>query len=134
MPEYQEDIIAIPNAPHWLNHSHVEVRPDVLAKDQEWIANQTNRVINPGTKFARVEVDTGSANILLVKRMVVSGVVAVNRPGKRVKTVTLPDGAGDLLAGDLDYIAGQISVLNEPMDAEAQADFLPSANEPSAES
>lgn len=132
MPEYQDDIMSIPNAPHWLNHSHVEVRPDVLASDQEWIANQSNTVVNPGTQFARIESKVGSANILLVKRMVVSGVVAVNRPGGRVKTVNLPQDAGKLLAFDLDYIAGQISALNEPMSAEQQASFLPSVNGQSA--
>jgi len=132
MPDYQDDVMSIPNAPHWLNHSHVEIRPDVLASDQEWIANQTNHVVNPGTQFARIEVSTGSANILLVKRMVVSGVVAVNRPGGRVKTVALPQDADKLLSYDLDYIAEQISALNEPMSAQAQTDFLPSASAPSA--
>lgn len=126
--QYQENTIGIENAPWWLPHSHVEIKEDLLAEDQEWIANQANTVVNPGTQFARIEVNTGSANILLAKRMVVSGVVAVNRPGGRVKTVNLPQDTSKLLAQDLQYIVEQISKLNEPMDAEAQQDFLPSAN------
>lgn len=126
-----DSVIGITNAPWWLNHSHVEIKEDLLAEDQEWVSNQTTKIINPGTKFARVEVAAGSANILLVNRMVVSGVVAVNRPGGRVKTVNLPGDVGKLLEQDLEYIVGQIQALNEPMSAEQQADFLPSANEPS---
>lgn len=128
MQQYQEDTIAIDNAPWWLNHSYVQIKEDLLAEDQEWIANQANKVVNPGTQFARVEVNTGSANILLAKRMVVSGVVAVNRPRGRVLTVNLPQDTSKLLAQDLDYIVAQIGKYNEPMDAEAQQDFLPSAN------
>lgn len=134
MQQYQENTISIENAPWWLNHSYVQIKEDLLAEDQEWIANQANTVVNPGTQFARVEVNTGSANILLAKRMVVSGVVAVNRPGGRVKTVQLPQDTGKLLMQDLQYIVEQISKYNEPMDAQAQADFLPPVSEPSVAS
>lgn len=132
MQQYQENTIAIENAPWWLNHSQVVIKEDMLAEDQEWVTNQIVRVVNAGTPQATVETLPGSSNRLLVQRMVVSGVVAVNRPNGRVKTVNLPQDAGKLLSQDLDYIVAQINKLNEPMDAQAQADFLPSASEPSA--
>lgn len=128
----EENTIGIPNAPHWLNHSHVLIKEDFLAEDQEYIANNTTRIINPGTQFARVDTSLGSANILLVKRMVVSGVVAVQRPNGRIKTVTLPAEASKLLSTDLDYIVAEINKANAPMTEEQQQDFLPAASAPSA--
>lgn len=125
--------ITIDNAPHWLNHSHVVIKADFLAEDQEWIANQSTQVINPGTTFARVESKLGSANLLVVKRMVIEGIVAVKRHGGRIKTVRLPQESHLLLASDLDYIVAQINKFNEPMTEEEQTDFLPSANGLSAE-
>lgn len=134
MQQYQENTLAIENAPWWLNHSQVVVKEDMLAEDQEWITNQLARVVNPGTQFASMEVSAGSSNILLVKRMVMSGTVAVNRPNGRVKTVSLPQDAGKLLSQDLDYIVAQINKNNEPMSAQAQTDFLPPVSEPSVAS
>lgn len=124
----QEDTIGIPNAKWWLAHSTVLVREDLLAEDSEWIGNQSTQVINPGTPFARIEARLGSANLLLVKRMVVQGVVAVRRANDRIKTVNLPQDAHKLLAADLDYIASQIQELNKPMTEEEQTDFLAGAN------
>lgn len=129
----QENVIGIKNAPWWLNHSHVEIREDMLAEDQEWIANNSTSVVNPGTEFARVEVAAGSTNLLLVQRMVVSGVVAVQRPNGRVKTVELPGDTPKLLAKDLEYIVTQINAANELMTTEQKEDFLPSASAPSKE-
>lgn len=129
-----ENTIVLDNAAWWMNHSQVQIREDLLAEDQEWIANNATRVVNAGTQFARVESSLGSANLLLVKRMVVSGVVAVKRSGDRIKTVNLPQDAGKLLAQDLDYIAGKINEYNQPMTTEQQQDFLPAVSEPSGES
>lgn len=123
-----EATIAIPNASWWMPHSQVLLKEDLLAEDQAWIANQTTRIVNPGTSFARVESYLGDASILLVKRMVVHGTVAVKRSGDRVKTVTLPQEAGRLLRQDLDYIASKINEYNQPMTEEQQQDFLPAAN------
>ena len=124
--------IGIPNAKWWLPHSHVVIKEDFLAEDQEWIGNQTNRVIGAGTPMAQVVTQLGSANVLLVKRMVTQGVVAVKRANDRIKTVHLPAEAGQLLSADLEYIAQQIAQHNTPMTEEQQEDFLPSADEPSA--
>ena len=124
----QENVIAIPNAPHWLNHSHVVVKEDLLAEDQEWIANQSTQIINAGTQEPRIEAKFGSTNLLLVRRMVIEGVVAVKRSGDRTKTVSLPADAHKLLASDLDYIARQIQVMNTPMTEGEQQDFLHAAN------
>jgi hypothetical protein len=131
MVENTDNTIPLVNAPHWLNHSHVLIKEDYLAEDEEWIANQTTKIVNQGTQNAQVEIKAGSTNILLVKRMVVSGVVAVNRANGRVKTVNLPQEAAQLLAPDLAYIAAQINQYNQPMTQEQQSDFLPSANGPS---
>jgi hypothetical protein len=126
-----EDTIGIPNASWWLNHSHVEIKEDLLAEDMAWIANNCTRVVNPGTQFARVEQSLGDNNILLVKRMVKSGVVAVERANGRVKTVSLPQDAGKLLQQDLEYIVEQINKNNAPMDEAQQQDFLTGADAPS---
>jgi hypothetical protein len=131
VPSFQDETITIDNASWWMNHSIVVIREDMLAEDSEWIGNQATRVVNAGTQFARIESSLGSANILLVKRMVVSGVVAVQRLNGRVKTVNLPQDAGKLLSQDLDYIAEQINKYNAPsapMTEAQQQDFLPSAN------
>jgi hypothetical protein len=134
VPSFQDETITIDNASWWMNHSIVVIREDMLAEDSEWIGNQSTRVVNAGTQFARIESSLGSANILLVKRMVVSGVVAVQRLNGRVKTVNLPQDAGKLLSQDLDYIAEQISKYNAPsapMTEAQQQDFLPAATAPS---
>lgn len=123
--------IALVNATHWLNHSNVLIKEDMLAEDMAWIANNSTRVVNPGTQFARIEQSLGDSNILLVKRMVVSGVVAVNRSNGRVKTVNLPQEAGQLLQQDLEYIVEQINKYNAPMTEAQQQDFLNSADAPS---
>jgi hypothetical protein len=122
-----ENTIGIPNASWWENHSQVLIKEDLLAEDQEWITNNTTKVVNPGTQFARTEQSLGSVNILLIKRMVVSGVVAVKRSGDRIKTVNLPQDASKLLAQDVDYIVGEISKYNAPMSDQEQSDFLNSA-------
>lgn len=126
-----ESTIGIPNASWWMPHSQVLIKEDLLAEDQEWITNQTTRIINPGTQFARVEQSVGSAGILLVKRMVVQGVVAVKRSNDRVKTVNLPQEANKLLSQDIEYITEQIGKYNQPMSTQEQQDFLTSASEPS---
>lgn len=128
MPTTDNDMLHIPNAAWWLPHSHVEIREDLLAEDQEWISNQSSRVVNAGTPGARVESSLGSASVLLVRRMVVQGVVAVRRSGGRIKTVQLPSEAGKLLSFDLEYIVTQIGKYNEPMTEDEQSDFLPSVN------
>lgn len=124
----QEDTVGIPNAKWWLPHSHVIIKEDLLAEDQEWIANNSTQLVNPGTQFARIDSRLGSANLLLIKRMVVQGVVAVKRSGDRIKTVNLPQDAHKLMATDLQYIAAQIQALNEPMTEGEQEDFLPGVN------
>lgn len=126
-----ENTIGIENAAWWLNHSHVLIREDFTADDQEWVANQGTRVVNPGTQFARIEANLGSENRLLVQRMVVEGVVAVKRANDRIKTVNLPKDVSQLLAQDLNYIVAQIQKYNAPMSEEQQADFLPDASVPS---
>lgn len=134
IPASPDEVITIKNAPWWENYSIVTIKEDFLAEDQEWIANNTTKIINSGTKDVQIESSLGSANILLVKRMVVSGVVAVKRANDRVKTVNLPQDARKLLSQDLDYIAEQINKYNAPsmpMTQEQQQDFLPSANAPS---
>lgn len=128
----QQDVIGIENAKWWLPQSHVVIKEDLLVSDQEWITNQTIKIAavgntNGGNGNAEVESRLGSANRLLIERMVVEGVVAVSRPRGRVKTVHLPAEASQLLQADLDYIVEQINALTQPMTAAEQKDFLPGA-------
>lgn len=129
--------IAIKNAPHWLNHSHVLTRGRMTAGDLAAITNGMVSVeaVN-GTPV--VVTRAGDQNILKVQRMVTQGVVAVmldnGEDGEPEKyEVHLPGEADQLLPEDLDYICAQIDAKSKPMSAEAQKAFLASANGHSGE-
>ena len=126
----QEDTVQIPNAPWWEPHSHVIVKEDFLASDEAWIQNRLSgkMKVDKNGKSAEAEMLVGNVNILLIQRMVVQGIVAVKRLSGRIKTVSLPAEAGQLLKNDIDYICAEINRLNPDMEEDEQEDFLPGAN------
>lgn len=125
------ETFGIKNAPWWLPHSHVELREDYTAADEQWVQARMVRVgvVGSGSK-ATPDMQLGKERgILQVERMVMPGsVVAVMRRNGRIKTVHLPQDAEQLLLTDLGYIIQQIEALNEVMTPEEQASFLASAN------
>lgn len=121
------DNIALPNAPHWLNHSNVVLKGIYLAADEAWVTNQMVSVKNNGTETS-VETRTGDQNLLKIQRMVKSGTVAVMLRNGSTYEVQLPQDAGKLLPSDAAYIVEQIDAAGKPMSAEEQAAFLASAN------
>lgn len=128
------DIIGIPNAPHWLPHSHVEIKEDYTAADDQWVEARTVKLSVQGTgSKATPDIQAGKARgVLQVERMAQpGGVVAVQRRNGRVKTVHLPQEAEELLLNDLNYIIEQIDALNEVMTPEELNNFLPGAADPS---
>lgn len=120
-----DNTIPIPNAPHWLNHSMVVLKGPVLAGDGAWVTNQIIAMENAHENGAS---HAGDQLLLKVKRMVKEGTVAVMLHGGATYEVSLPKDVDKLLLVDLVYIAQQIDTVSEPMSAEAQSDFLASAN------
>ena len=121
------DTIGIPNAPYWLNHSHVELKGLYLAADDAWVGNQMVSVKGVGAD-AIVENRTGDQALLKIQRMVKSGTVAVMLRSGAIYEVNLPGDVAKLLPGDVAYINEQIDLAGQPMSAEEQAAFLASAN------
>jgi hypothetical protein len=124
--------IDIDNAPWWEPGSGVVLKEDLLAEDEAYINNRLMKVTGLESGNPQMENQSGSQGIFKVERMIIRGTVIVKRPGNRVKRVSLPEGAGQLMARDLAYIVKQIDRLNPPMSAEEQRDFLPTASEPGA--
>lgn len=126
-----ENTFGINNAPWWLPHSHVELKEDYTAADEQWVQARMVKmsVVGAGSK-ASPDMQMGKERgILQVERMVMPGsVVAVLRRNGRVKTVHLPQEAENLLLTDLGYIIEQIEALNEVMTPEEQTSFLAGAN------
>lgn len=119
--------IALKNAPHWLNHSHVLIKGRLTAGDQAEIANGIVEVeVVNGNPV--VVTKAGNQGILKVQRMVVQGVVAVMLEEGETYEVELPGEAENLFPDDLDYICKQIDAKSKPLSAEDQQRFLASAN------
>lgn len=128
------DIIGIPNASWWLPHSHVEIKEDYTAADDQWVEARIVKLSVQGKgQNMTPDIQQGKARgVLQAERMVQpGGVVAVQRRNGRVKTVHLPQEAEQLLLNDLNYIIEQIDALNEVMGPEEHTNFLPGAAEPS---
>lgn len=128
--------IAIKNAPHWLNHSHVLTKGRMTAGDEAEINNGmvSVEVVN---NTPVVVTHGGLLNMLKVQRMVTQGVVAVMLTGEDGELekyeVKLPQEAADLLPKDLEYICQQIDAKSKPLSLEEQKAFLASANGHSGE-
>lgn len=120
--------IAIPNAGHWLNHSHVLLKGLYLASDDAWVTNHIVSVTGAGTANVAMETRAGDQALLKVKRMVTEGRVAVLLRDGRKYEVSLPAEVESLLPTDLAYISEQIDALSRPMSAEEQTAFLASQN------
>lgn len=119
--------ITIPNAPWWLNHSHVLTKGRMTAGDSAAITNGIT-----GTETVNgvptIVMKPGDQNILKVRRMITQGVVAVLLDDGEKHEVKLPDQVEDLLDADLTYICSQIDARGKPMNAEELQRFLASAN------
>lgn len=119
--------IALPNAPWWLNHSHVLTKGRMTAGDTAAITNSlvSAEIVN-GTPVMITR--GGNLSIEKVKRMVTSGTVAVMLDDGEKHEVHLPEQAEDLLDDDLTYICAQIDAKGRPMNAEELKAFLASQN------
>ena len=120
--------LSIPNAAHWLNHSHVLIKGRMTAGDAAEIANGVVQIEMSGNTPVMI-TKAGLNNILKVRRMVVPGsIVAVMLEGGETYEVSLPDETENLFPDDLGFICEQIDAKSKPLSAKEQQDFLASAN------
>lgn len=128
---FNNDGIAIENAPWWLPHSHVLLKGPYLAEDDAFVSNQTQKFSVEGAGTANVTAQAqsmGNAAIYKVQRMVSQGTVAIMLRGGVKHESSLPSQVNQLSIIDLNYIIAQIDALSQPMSAEEQQTFLASQN------
>lgn len=122
--------IALKNASHWLNHSHVLIKGRITAGDMAAITDSMVSVDMASNGTPVVITRAGRQSILKVQRMVTQGTVAVMLDEGETYEVKLPGEAEDLLPEDIDYICAQIDAKGKPLNAEEQQRFLNSASAP----